>query len=147
VDYAYAGDLLGNLWKFDLTGATIDEWKIAYNDGSNPQPLFQAKNAQGYCQPITIMPDVMKHCKYGSNGYIVVFGTGRYLGAADFADLSVQTIYGIWDWADAWSAPADKYLGYFEQPSGDLWFEAFEFTPHFSETVPDQRDGAYRCWR
>jgi len=145
VDYAYAGDLLGNLWKFDLTGATIDEWKIAYNDGSNPRPLFQAKNAQGYCQPITIMPDVMKHCKYGSNGYIVVFGTGRYLGAADFADLSVQTIYGIWDWADAWSAPADKYLGYFEQPSGDPLVRGLSnSTPTLLRQCQISGDGTYR---
>jgi Tfp pilus tip-associated adhesin PilY1 len=47
----------------------------------------------------------------------VLFGTGRYLGNADFADVSVQSLYGIWDWQDAWQneghSHADKYLGSF----------------------------------
>ncbi len=33
VDYVYAGDLLGNLWKFDLTSTTPGDWKVAYTDG------------------------------------------------------------------------------------------------------------------
>ena len=48
-DFAYAGDLLGNMWKFDLRGDTISSWKVSYNtnaDGTSgsPMPLFQAKN-------------------------------------------------------------------------------------------------------
>lgn len=125
VDYVYAGDLLGNMWKFDLTGTTIGtatpatDWKVAYNTVSDHSgtvmPLFQAKNKQGHRQPITTKPDVMRHPDTGKGGYMVIFGTGRYLGNADFGENSVQTIYGIWDWEDAWSGgPApDKYLGSF----------------------------------
>jgi Tfp pilus tip-associated adhesin PilY1 len=117
VDYVYAGDLLGNLWKFDLTDPDPANWEIAYSDGIDPQPLFQAKNEQGFRQPITMQPDVMRACDATAGGYMVTFGTGRYIGNADFIDTSVQTVYGIWDWEDAWEAAGhsgpDKYLGSF----------------------------------
>jgi hypothetical protein len=61
VDYVYAGDLRGNMWKFDLTG-TVSEWDVAFEDGGGtPQPLFQAKDGSK-TQPITTKPDVMYHC-------------------------------------------------------------------------------------
>ena len=119
VDYVYAGDLLGNMWKFDLTSTNTANWKVAFNDGTNPQPLFTAEYNDGVntptVQPITIQPDIIVPCN-GMNGYLVVFGTGRYLGAVDFSDISVQTVYAIWDWADAWKTNASddvsgKYLG------------------------------------
>ncbi len=87
-DFAYAGDLKGNLWKFDLRGDP-GQWKAAFGD----KPLFQAVN-----QPITVRPDVMRHCM--EHGYMVVFATGKFLAASDIQDTSVQTIYGIWDYAD-----------------------------------------------
>ncbi|MCG8564704.1 MAG: hypothetical protein MI747_06440, partial [Desulfobacterales bacterium] len=121
VDYAYAGDLRGNLWKFDLTDEDPSNWDIAFKDDQElPQPLFQASNVNGYAQPITHKPDIILHCAWGKKGYLVLFGTGRYLGVDDFSDTSVQTIYGIWDWADEWAVrgknnqereTGDKYLG------------------------------------
>ena len=115
VDFAYAGDLLGNMWKFDLRDSDVNNWCVAYEGGvpSEPQPLFQAKNALGHRQPITMKPDVMRHCIANRAGYMVLFGTGRYLGNSDFADNSVQTLYGIWDWQDAWGSGLDKNLGSF----------------------------------
>ena len=68
----------------------------------------------------------MRPCVAGRDGYFVLFGTGRYLGIDDFADAgAVQTIYGIWDWAEDWENlgsfasaarknPTAKYLGYFD---------------------------------
>jgi len=112
VDFAYAGDLLGNMWKFDLRDSDVNNWCVAYEGGvpSEPQPLFQAKNALGHRQPITMKPDVMRHCIANRAGYMVLFGTGRYLGNSDFADNSVQTLYGIWDWQDAWEAAGLSHL-------------------------------------
>ena len=85
VDFAFAGDFLGNMWKFDLRDNSISNWTVAYNtdaDGSGmPQPLFQAKNQAGFRQPITTRPDVMRQCRAGLDGYLVLFGTGRYLGS------------------------------------------------------------------
>jgi Tfp pilus tip-associated adhesin PilY1 len=110
VDYVYAGDLQGNMWKFDLTSADINNWGVAYadNDGK-PMPLFVAKDANNKVQPITSMPDVMRPLYPGQPGYIVVFGTGKYLGPRDFSNTQVQTIYGIWDYGD--DDDASEYLG------------------------------------
>ncbi|MBW2285799.1 MAG: PQQ-binding-like beta-propeller repeat protein, partial [Deltaproteobacteria bacterium] len=101
-DYVYAGDMLGNLWKFDLTADDPAGWDTAFYDGGVPMPLFKASFAESggktRPQPITTQPDVMYHCS--GQGYMVVFGTGRFLGDADLNDTGVQTVYGIWDYGD-----------------------------------------------
>ncbi|MGH8604618.1 MAG: pilus assembly protein, partial [Gammaproteobacteria bacterium] len=33
-DYIYAGDLKGNLWKFDVTNSNPNQWDVAYRSGS-----------------------------------------------------------------------------------------------------------------
>lgn len=111
VDYVYAGDLRGNLWKFDLTAESPAFWDVAYKEGSSPRPLFQAKGPGGSLQPITTKPDVMFHCS--RHGYMVIFGTGRYLGDSDFYHSGAQTVYGIWDYGD--DADDSEYLGSFER--------------------------------
>jgi type IV pilus assembly protein PilY1 len=113
VDYVYAGDLGGNLWKFDLTGAEASEWDVAYHHGTKPKPLFQARDETGGSQPITTRPDVMDHCSRTMPGYIVVFGTGKYLGNTDLTDSSTQTVYGIWDYGD--DDDDSEYLGAFQR--------------------------------
>jgi len=122
VDYVYAGDLKGNLWKFDFTDSSYLNWDVAYKDGATPKPLFQAKGPSGTTQPITTKPDVMLHCE--RHGYLVTFATGKYLGDMDVSDSSTQSIYGIWDYGDsvyaagAWSEDDDsEYLGTFNRES------------------------------
>ena len=112
-DYVYAGDLKGNLWKFDLTASDASKWDVAYRDGSSPKPLFQAKDEKGNPQPVTTRPDVMCHCSKSMPGYIIVFATGKYLGNTDFSDFSTQTIYGIWDYGD--DEDDSECLGSFER--------------------------------
>ena len=60
IEYAYGGDLLGNIWKFDLTSATASNWAVAYNDGvsptPNPAPLFKARYVSGSPSTETIQP-------------------------------------------------------------------------------------------
>ncbi|NLX20030.1 MAG: hypothetical protein GXY53_12240, partial [Desulfobulbus sp.] len=116
-DFAYAGDLLGNLWKFDLNATDKDGWNIYFEDTSKvKQPLFQARSEAGYRQPITMQPVITSACPLDTKGYMILFGTGRILDpSADFLDQSVQTVYGIWDWSAAWSDnPHQKYLGAFQ---------------------------------
>ena len=119
VDYVYAGDLRGNIWKFDLTSQTHGNWKSAYRDTSTapvppPKPLFSARGPGGIIQPITIAPSIMKHPDLGRPGYLVVFGTGKYLHPNDFTSTDTQTIYGVWDYGDA----VDEYLGTFTRNTG-----------------------------
>jgi type IV pilus assembly protein PilY1 len=101
VDYIYVGDLFGNLWKFDVSDANTANWKIAY--GGNP--LFVAEDASGARQPITAPAEVSPHPsihaggKFNDGGYIIHFGTGKYLESADniATGQQTQTYYGIWD--------------------------------------------------
>jgi len=90
VDYVYAGDLKGNLWKFDLSASAPAGWKVAYTSGAAPAPLFAA----GAGKPITARPDIVR---FPQGGYLVTFGTGRYLDVSDNAAGGVQTLYGIRD--------------------------------------------------
>ncbi len=89
-DIVYAGDLYGNLWKFDLSAASPTAWKVAYGTAGAPLPLFTAASGQA----ITARPDVTRFPK---GGYLVAVGTGRYVDIGDNAAGSVQSVYGIWD--------------------------------------------------
>ncbi len=129
VDYVYAGDLKGNLWKFDLTSSNPMQWGIAYGedgngdgvldaaDGDTPMPVFRAPS-----QSITGRPDIMAmsgECAPQIPGYMVIFGTGKFLGQSDRLDTSQQSIYGIWDYGD--DSDDSEYLGSIEdRTSGQL---------------------------
>lgn len=122
-DYAFAGDLKGNMWKFDLRDNVAGNWTVYYNSGSDPQPLISVRNASGTVQPITSAPEVMLDCPdtpfaNSGVGLMVIFGTGQYLNTSDFSNNSTQSVYGIWDWGDIWEANScsddkKKYLGTF----------------------------------
>jgi type IV pilus assembly protein PilY1 len=76
----YGGDLLGNMWRFDLDAGT------AYSIGRLTDP-------SGVAQPITVKPELGE-----VNGVAMVYvGTGRLLGVSDAATVQVQTIWGIKD--------------------------------------------------
>ena len=117
-DYAFAGDLKGNIWKFDLRGDVAD-WDVYYQDGSIPQPLVTVANTSGNVQAITEAPNVMLDCaglEIG-RGLMVLFGTGQYLTTDDLSDTAQQSFYGIWDWGKVWEEAVDlatargKFLG------------------------------------
>ena len=95
MDLAYAGDLLGNMWKFDLTGTDPTAWDVAYQPGGVNRPLFTAVDAGGTAQPITSRPEVGRGPQ--GAGTVVLFGTGRYLGVPDKEPTQTQTFYGILD--------------------------------------------------
>lgn len=90
VDIVYAGDLYGNLWKFDLSSASSASWSVAYTASGSPAPLFKAAAGQQF----TARPDVAKHLK---TGYLVTLGTGRYLDINDNTTTGTQSLYGVWD--------------------------------------------------
>lgn len=96
IDYVYAGDLKGNLWRFNFTSDSTSNWEVAFGSASDPDPLYIAFDEQAtkVRQPITTAPDVIRHPE---GGLLVVFGTGSYLDTNDPSTTQVQTIYGIWD--------------------------------------------------
>ncbi|HXH03938.1 MAG TPA: PilC/PilY family type IV pilus protein [Candidatus Competibacteraceae bacterium] len=94
--YVYAGDLHGNLWKFDLSGSE-GSWDVAFTSGSSKVPLFKAEDASGNRQPITSQPNVTYH---PADGYLVFFGTGKFFSPGDQAVAStplVDSFYGLRD--------------------------------------------------
>jgi type IV pilus assembly protein PilY1 len=104
IDYVYAGDLRGNLWRFDVTSNTPSQWKVSFGTETSPLPLFRARNASGTPQPITSRVEVLLDPATGKRW--VSFGTGRFLGDTDRSSTAVQTWYGLYDdYANAATSP------------------------------------------
>ena len=98
-DLIYAGDLQGNMWKFDVQDSNPNSWDVAPAAGPTPKPLFIAKDASNVPQPITVRPQVSQHPD-GEGGFMVFFGTGQYIETGDNSSTppqQVQSLYGIWD--------------------------------------------------
>lgn len=87
VRFVYGGDLLGNLWKFDLVGGTTTL-------------LAVLKDASGNTQPVTTAPQLTQI----DNTPVIIVGTGRLLDLTDFGNNNVQTIYAITDGATTTNA-------------------------------------------
>ena len=107
VDYIYAGDLYGNLWKFDVSANNANQWGVAFSSGNRPQPLFTAcasgnaggpfSCAAGSRQPITMRPEAGLG---PNNGQRIYFGTGKYFEVGDnlvSPPGAVQSFYAIED--------------------------------------------------
>lgn len=96
-DYVYAGDLYGNMWKFDLTSTNASQWDVAIKSGQTRNPLFRAVDGSGNGQPITVRPEVGSHSE---EGIMIYFGTGKYFETGDNivpATPPIQSFYGIQD--------------------------------------------------
>ncbi|MDD2342475.1 MAG: PilC/PilY family type IV pilus protein [Tolumonas sp.] len=89
-DYAYAGDLRGNLWRFDFTDASSSNWTV--------KKIFTACSSDTCTdnnrQPITIRPEVVTH---KSGGVLVLFGTGSDFATEDRSSTQTQTMYAVRD--------------------------------------------------
>ncbi len=95
VDYVYAGDLKGNIWKFDLHTTDSSAWSIAFSGA----PLFTAKDAGGKAQPITAGLAIARDPATSKTW--VFAGTGSFMTSADVSNQDVQTMYGLIDDAGA----------------------------------------------
>lgn len=86
VSFVYGGDLLGNLWRFDINSAP---------SSNNPFKLAELKGppTANKPQPITVKPELGN-----IDGKRIVFvGTGRYLGKTDLSNTDKQSFYAISD--------------------------------------------------
>ena len=98
-DAVYAGDLEGNMWKFDISSANPAQWGVAYKTGSTPTPLYTAC-ATVVCsttnrQPISVKPQI--GFNKGATGLLIYFGTGTYFLQNDNQNNGLQSFYAIWD--------------------------------------------------
>ncbi|WP_064504867.1 PilC/PilY family type IV pilus protein [Frateuria defendens] len=109
-DFLYAGDLKGNVWRFDVTDNKDAKWGA-------PTRVFTAKDAIGNAQPITTAP-VVAAVKMGDVSRVMVyFGTGQKSPftstSGDTYATGTQTFYGIWDSnMDAWNQVAGSSAQY-----------------------------------
>lgn len=93
--YAYAGDRLGNVWKFDMSSTSPASWTVTR--------MFTAKtaNGTGAIQPITggvtVATDPRTYKRW------VFFGTGSYMTTTEADDKTpgTQGMYGIIDTGSA----------------------------------------------
>jgi type IV pilus assembly protein PilY1 len=86
VDAIYAGDLFGNVWRFDVGGT-----------GSYPAPekIAELRDPSGQPQPITTAPLI--EIQPSTQKRYVLIGTGRLLDPSDVASAQVQSFYAIAD--------------------------------------------------
>jgi len=98
-DYVYAGDLLGNIWRFDLTSNSESSWHVSTG------PLFKTSSGQ----PITseVVPQFVT--VNGATQLMLYFGTGQKFSQTPTSATSyatgTQSFYAVWDWnMSAWNA-------------------------------------------
>ena len=82
-EHLYGGDLLGNVWRFEVNASQVANRLATLTDPANNP------------QPITTKPEL---AEFGSPPVKHVFvSTGRLLGSSDLASTQVQTVWGIKD--------------------------------------------------
>ena len=86
-DSVYAGDLLGNLWRLDLTPSSG-----AY---ATPVKIAELTDSLGARVPVTSRPLVVIQPVTGKR-YVTV-GSGRFLDPSDVGSTQPQTFYGVID--------------------------------------------------
>lgn len=91
VDYIYAGDRFGKMWKFDVTNASDANWGLDFSGA----PFFDA----GTGHPVTDRPAIAAHPQGRTLGQVVLFGTGKFIETTDneTSGQPVQTMYALWD--------------------------------------------------
>lgn len=78
--YVYGGDLLGNVWRFDINTGVKTQFAVL-------------KSPNGSLQPITAAPELGSI--FGKR--VVFVGTGKYLEVTDLTDTQVHSVYAIKD--------------------------------------------------
>ncbi len=102
----YAGDLDGNVWRFDINDSIAPS-------GNEATKIAQVGNPPSLVQSITTKPELAK-----VEGEVVVYvGTGRLLGLSDKADSGLNSMYAI---SDKWNQPARTGSQLLVRTSGNL---------------------------
>jgi len=82
----YGGDLLGNVWRFDVNDTIAPS-------GIEAVRITTVKDSDGHAQPITTRVQLAEV----DGQTMVVVGSGRYLGSSDVGNTQVQSVYGFKD--------------------------------------------------
>jgi type IV pilus assembly protein PilY1 len=92
-DYVYAGDLLGNLWRFDLTNSDPTQWTVGAT------PMFTDPSGHPITTKVLAVSTTMPS---GPPRIMLAFGTGRKIPLTNTTPQTyaggTHALYGIWDW-------------------------------------------------
>ena len=88
--YVYGGDLLGNVWRFDINSTAAVTTGLGTGDVVQFATL---KDPSGVAQPITTSPVLGQISKQR----VIFVGTGKYLETSDLTDTQVQSEYALKD--------------------------------------------------
>jgi type IV pilus assembly protein PilY1 len=166
-DYIYAGDLQGNVWRFDVTSTDPTKWGV-----TGAAPLFTTPAGA----PITtgLAVSVLRQFILLDSGglavdtskparIIVNFGTGRQIpeslsAAAQYASGN-QYLFGIWDWnfntpTTGWNAISNVKVIALDARSAPATIVTSSLQVHKVTTVPQTAPAvSYRtitqepvCW-
>ncbi len=119
-EYAYAGDIDGNLWKFDLS--------------NNTSSLVLTTSP---VQAITSAPVIRPH---PLGGQMINFATGRILTSGDKTDTSVHYVYGVWD-----GAPDENYQTIIQTFTASTFGNGKVRT--VTDHSPDWSTGHHKGWK
>lgn len=90
IDRIYGGDMFGNVWRFDFDDKVAPSGREAFL-------LAKVTAPGGAPQPITTLPLLSEVEQSGLKVPVVTVATGRYLGATDLGDTTVNSIYSFKD--------------------------------------------------
>jgi type IV pilus assembly protein PilY1 len=118
VDRIYAGDVQGNMWAFNVSGADTS-WGSAYGTTAEPLPLFSGcfpiACVASSRQAITTSPQIQLHPSKRSSttspNVLVYFGTGQFIAVGDDTDKTLQSFYAVWDTGEGASGNGDLDRG------------------------------------
>ncbi|WP_396615551.1 pilus assembly protein [Lysobacter soli] len=116
VDYVYAGDLKGNVWKFDMRATVADSWSI-----SGSAPFFTTGANQPISGGLALARDPVNR-----NNIWIAFGTGRLISDGDITTTDTQRIYGLMDNGSAIGSHSELQQRTIALVSDDGKYRAFE---------------------
>jgi type IV pilus assembly protein PilY1 len=124
-DYVYAGDLLGNVWRFDVTNSDPTQWAVtsvsgkAMTSSGAGTPIYSTGSAS---IPITTKVVVASIASGANPRVLVEFGTGRQTQFGNNTPASYATsqqyLIGIWDWnLSNWNSMSHSQYASLSAPS------------------------------
>ncbi|MFN4237040.1 MAG: pilus assembly protein [Vogesella sp.] len=101
VDLIYAGDLKGNIWRFNVSSSDTSKWTAS--------SIFVAAGPDGKAQPVVLAPQITQHPTLSLSrsatvpNLVLTFAAGKFLEACDkdaagcSGESSTRSVYSIWD--------------------------------------------------
>ena len=129
--FVYGGDLLGNIWRFDMSQdpPKADRIGQALDASSPPRP-----------QSITTRPEITR---FDAGFNVIYVGTGRYLGASDIPDAKTLPVPPVPTWAYQQTVYAVKDtgtdIGNLRDPAAKLQVQTMSLIDPVTRTISNNK--------